>query len=162
MLFWSTFWSTWLITWSIAWSTAWSRRKNRFNWLFDRFFDRLVDWLLKWVLRWRWNRENDRQWNVFERFDNELDSRLERFFCDYKWINIATLFAKESKIHFAMNWDRKLQKTSTVRDLWREIIHICNKFIISIIQNVYIVILLTWQWKIAKITFWWLMRSKCG
>jgi hypothetical protein len=39
-----------------------------------------------------------------------------------------------------MNWDRKLQKASTVRDLWERVTHICNKFIISIIQNVYIII----------------------
>jgi hypothetical protein len=137
-------------------------RKDRFDWFFDRLFDRLFDWLLKWVLRWKENRENDRRWNIFEEFDNELDSRLERFFCDYRWINIATLLARRSKLHFAMNWDRKLQKTNTVKDLWKKIIYICNKFIISIIQNVYIIILLTWQWEIAKIIFWWLMRSKCG
>jgi hypothetical protein len=61
-----------------------------------------------------------------------------------------------------MNWNRKLQKANTVKDFWEEITHICNKFIISIIQNVYIIILLTWQWEIAKITFWWLVRSKCS
>jgi hypothetical protein len=32
-----------------------------------------------------------------------------------------------------MNWDRKLQKENTVKDLWETITHICNKFIISII-----------------------------
>jgi hypothetical protein len=136
------------------------RRKDKFNWLFDRFFNRLFDWLLKWVLKWRKNRESDRRQNVFEEFDCELDSRLERFFCDYKWNSIATLLAKRSKLHFAMNWDRKLQKANTVRDLWKKTTYIRNKFVISIIQNVYIIILLTWQWKIAKIIFWWLMMCE--
>jgi hypothetical protein len=28
--------------------------------------------------------KNERRRDVFERFDNELDSRLEKFFCDYR------------------------------------------------------------------------------
>ncbi len=141
------------------------RRADLTDFLIDFLIDFLTDF---WDEFWNefWDEEKIAKMIVDEmfskRFDSELDSRLERFFCDYRWINIATLVAKESKLHFAMNWNRKLQKANTVRDFWEKITHICNKFIISIIQNVYIIILLTWQWEIAKITFWWLMRSKCG